>query len=249
MDISSNTLKKYIHKRLFPSTVKEKGVVEAYDLWAENYDLQPGNLMLDLDEMVFCKLLENVDITNKDVADIGCGTGRHWPVISKQNPASLTGFDVSSGMLNKLKEKYPSAHTNVITDNSLTAIDDAAYDVIISTLTIAHIENIEEAMQSWCRILKDKGDIIITDFHPDALASGGRRTFKHKNAQIVVQNFVHATNTIKELLLKNNIIVVHEDERQIDESVKSYYQNQIALHVYEKFKGFRMIYGIHFKKL
>jgi ubiquinone/menaquinone biosynthesis C-methylase UbiE len=194
-------------------------------------------------------LLGNVDIANKHVADIGCGTGRHWPVISKQNPASLTGFDVSPGMLNKLKEKYPSAHTNVIMDNSFSAIDDASYDVIISTLTIAHIENIEEAMQSWCRILKGKGDIIITDFHPDALASGGRRTFKHKNAQIAVQNFVHATNTIKELLLKNNIIVVHEDERQIDESVKSYYQNQNALHVYEKFKGFRMIYGIHFKKL
>jgi ubiquinone/menaquinone biosynthesis C-methylase UbiE len=244
-----STVKKYINKHVFRSTIKEKDVVEAYDLWAANYDSQPGNLMLDLDEMVFSKLLENVDITKKHVADIGCGTGRHWPVISKLNPASLTGFDVSIGMLNKLKEKYPPAITHEITDNKFSDIADASYDVIISTLTVAHIENIEEALQAWCRILKDKGEIIITDFHPEALASGGKRTFKHKNTHIAVKNFVHSTNAIKELLLKNNLIVVNEDERGVDESVKSYYQKQNALHVYEKFKGFRMIYGIHFKKL
>lgn len=223
--------------------------MEAYDLWAATYDSQPGNLMLDLDESIFCKLLGNIDIAGKHVADIGCGTGRHWPVISKQNPASLTGFDVSAGMLKKLKEKYPLALTHEIVDNNFSTINDASFDVIVSTLTIAHIENIEEAMQAWCRMLNDDGEIIITDFHPDALASGGKRTFKHKNAQISVQNFIHPINTIKQLLLKKNFVAVHEEARRVDESVKNYYEKKDALHVYEKFKGFRIIYGIHFKKL
>ncbi len=242
------TLKKYIHKRIFPSAILEKGVVEAYDIWAEDYDSQPGNLMLDFDELVFSELLDGIDIKNKQIADIGCGTGRHWPKILKEDTVSLTGFDVSPGMLHKLKEKFPAAETSTITDNYFSAIEDETYDLIISTLTVAHIENIEEALLAWQRILKNKGDIIITDFHPDALAFGGKRTFKHKNGRIAVKNFVHSTDTIKEILFKADFKLINAVEKRVDETVKHYYQQQNALHVYDKFKGFPIIYGMHFRR-
>jgi ubiquinone/menaquinone biosynthesis C-methylase UbiE len=151
-------------------------------------------------------------------------------------------------MLNKLKEKFPTAKTHVIRDNHFLATDDDVYDVILSTLTVAHIESIEEALKAWSRILKTKGDIIITDFHPDALASGGKRTFRHQKKHIAVQNFVHLTSTIREILLNEGFHVVNEDEIKVDETVKHYYQEQNALHVYEKFKGFPIIYGMHFRR-
>lgn len=242
------TLKKYIKQYAFSPPVKEKEVVEAYDLWSENYDSQPGNLMLDLDESLFSKLLKQVDLKEKLVADIGCGTGRHWAKILKELPAGLTGFDVSPGMLGKLKEKFPAAHTRLITDNRFSPIEDHSYDVIVSTLTVAHIDNIEEALEAWCRMLKYKGDIIVTDFHPDALAFGGKRTFSHQKTQIAVRNFVHSTNTIKEILLRNDFCLICEDERIIDEQVKHYYTEKNANHVYEKFKGFPIIYGMHLRR-
>jgi ubiquinone/menaquinone biosynthesis C-methylase UbiE len=242
------TLKKYIKKHIFPSSIKERGVVEAYDLWSANYDAQPGNLMLDLDELLFSKLLNDIGLKDKQVADIGCGTGRHWPKIFEKKPGSLTGFDVSIGMLNKLKEKFPTAKTHVIRDNHFLATDDDVYDVILSTLTVAHIESIEEALEAWSRILKTKGDIIITDFHPDALASGGKRTFRHQKKHIAVENFVHPTNIIRKILLNDGFHVVNEKEIKVDETVKHYYEEQNALHVYEKFKGFPIIYGMHFRR-
>jgi len=242
------SIKKYINKHVFASPAKEREVVEAYDLWAENYDSQPGNLMLDLDEILFAALLPNAGIKGKNVADIGCGTGRHWPKLLAQAPASLTGFDVSPGMLNKLKAKYPDAKTSVITDNNFSTVDDGTYDVIVSTLTVAHIENIEEALEAWSRILKFRGDIIITDFHPDALAFGGKRTFSHQNTQIAVKNYVHTLDRIKAILLRNNFEVVLDEEKKVDETVMHYYSEQNALHVYEKFKGFPIIYGIHFRR-
>lgn len=241
-------LKKYINRGVFSAAIKNRGVVEAYDIWAENYDLQPGNLMLDLDKVLFAGLFDTIDVTNKHIADIGCGTGRHWPEIFKKQPASLTGFDVSPGMLHKLKEKFQAAKIHTITDNRFAATGDGTYDIIVSTLTVAHIENIEEALNAWCRILKPTGDIIITDFHPDALASGGKRTFKHHNTHIAVQNFVHSTNTIKKILLNNNFFVVNQQEKKVDETVMHYYAAQNALHVYEKFKGFPIIYGMHFRR-
>lgn len=241
-------LKKYITRRVFPSAPIEKEVVEAYDLWAANYDSQPGNLMLDLDELVFSKMLGATDLENRKVADIGCGTGRHWAKILKRNPASLTGFDVSAGMLKKLNEKFPEAETRQITDNLFSTVESRTYDVVISTLTVAHIENINAALMAWCRILKDKGEIIITDFHPDILASGGKRTFRHQRSSIAVKNFIHTTGLIRQVLLSQNFRLVFHEELKIDESVKHYYQQQNALPVYEKFKDFRVIYGMHFRR-
>ena len=242
------TLKKIISKTPFCPIVTEKGPVEAYDLWSENYDVQPGNLMLDLDEQLFADLLTGVHLNNKNVADIGCGTGRHWHKILDDEPLSLTGFDVSTGMLKRLADKFPNAHTHQITDNLFTNVPDHRYDVIVSTLTVAHIKDIDEALLAWCRILKNTGDIIITDFHPNALAFGGKRTFEYHKKQVAVANFVHYVYEIEEALLKSNFHVVRKQEKIVDESVKHYYAAKNALPVYEKFKGSRIIYGIHLRR-
>jgi len=242
------TIKNYLQNKRSLSAVTEKSVVEAYDIWAENYDSQPDNLMLHLDGKLFSQLINNVDIKGKQVADIGCGTGRHWPLILSKQPASLTGFDVSGGMLKKLNEKYPQAHTHIITNNLFSVIPDETYDVIISTLTVAHIEDIDEAMQAWSRLLKSGGEIIITDFHPHTLAFGGKRTFKHNNSVMAVRNYVHPIYTIKDALSRNNFELLIQEEIQVDETMKPFYAKQNALHVYEKYKDFPVIYGIHLKK-
>ncbi|WPU91339.1 class I SAM-dependent methyltransferase [Mucilaginibacter sabulilitoris] len=242
------TIKNYLQNKLSAPAITEKSVVEAYDLWSAEYDMQPDNLMLHLDGKLFSNLISQVDVKGKQVADIGCGTGRHWPLIFSKEPADLTGFDVSGGMLEKLKQKYPAAHTRLITNNLYSDISDSAYDIIISTLTVAHIEDIEEAMQAWSRLLKSGGEIIITDFHPHTLAFGGKRTFKYNNAVMAVRNYVHPIYTIKEILLKNNFLLLKQEEVKIDESMKPFYAKQNAMHVYEKYKDFPVIYGIHLKK-
>jgi ubiquinone/menaquinone biosynthesis C-methylase UbiE len=152
-------------------------------------------------------------------------------------------------MLKKLQDKYPSAHTSLITDNLFADIPDASFDVIVSTLTVAHIENIEEAIQAWCRLLKPAGEIIITDFHPHTLAFGGKRTFKHDNAMLAVRNYVHPIYAIKDVLAKNNFELVQQEEIKIDDTMRKFYEDANAMHVYEKYHGFPVIYGIHLKRV
>jgi len=228
--------------------VVEKGSAEAYDLWAENYDNQPGNLMIDLDEQLFTGMLNNLSVTNKQVADIGCGSGRHWAKLFDRHPLSLTGFDVSEGMLNKLKEKYPQANVRHIADDLFSDVPDAGFDAIVSTLTVAHIEDIETAMKAWSRILKPNAEIVITDFHPHILAYGGKRTFKHQNKSIAVKNYVHPVYDMVELLQDQGFHLIEKRERVIDETMRHYYEAQNALPVYERYKGFHVIYGIHLKR-
>ena len=221
---------------------------ESYDIWAGSYDEQPENLMLLMDEEIFSTLLQHCDMRDKLVADIGCGTGRHWEKMLACNPSQIKGFDISPGMLQKLKQRYPWAECDQILDNHFAGVTNNNFDIIISTLTIAHIENIEEALKSWCRILKKGGEIIITDFHPDALAKGAKRTFQQQNQTISITNYPHKVEKIKLLAHNLGLEVMLEEVRTVNGEVKKYYEKKNALAVYNKFLGMPMIYGLFLKQ-
>src|ERR1019366_4937671 len=129
-------IKRYFSKQLFQ--VNNESPQVAYDIWSKNYDSQPDNLMLALDEEVFSALLNDVDINNAIIADIGCGTGRHWKKIFDKKPRKLIGFDVSEGMLTMLRQKFPVAETYHLINDELSQLQNESCDIVMSTLTIAH---------------------------------------------------------------------------------------------------------------
>ena len=235
-------------KQYLGNKSKEIDPEKGYNIWAGSYDDQPDNLMLALDEAVFSTLLKELEPTGKTVVDVGCGTGRHWKKILDTNPKQLTGYDVSEGMLNMLQQKFPQAETHQLTDNKLFKTADNSCDIIISTLTMAHIENAKDALQEWNRVLKPGGNIIITDYHPEVLKKGGQRTFKHDGKIVAVKNHIHSVEELKAIGGQLYWALERLTERKIDDSVKAYYEKQNALHVFESFKGMPVIYGLLFKK-
>jgi ubiquinone/menaquinone biosynthesis C-methylase UbiE len=216
----------------------------AYDIWAGSYDDQPDNLMLALDEALFTELLNTIKIKGISIVDVGCGTGRHWKKIMVKEPQQLTGFDVSENMLTMLQQKFPQAITHIIQNDSLQPLADNSCDLLISTLTIAHIENAAAALQEWNRVLKPGGCMIITDYHPAALEKGAKRTFKHGDTLVAIKNYVHTiadiTTTAKQLKLSSERLI----EKNINDSMRPYYEKQGALAVYEAWKGTPVIYGL-----
>jgi ubiquinone/menaquinone biosynthesis C-methylase UbiE len=226
----------------------EKAAIKAYDVWSDSYDLQPGNLMLDLDESIFSRLIKPIDLKNKNIADIGCGTGRHWQKLYEKEPGLVMGFDISPGMLQQLMRKFPNAVTQLTTDNLLKTVPDSFVDCLITTLTIAHIKNIDEAIASWSRILRNDGDLLITDFHPTSLANGGKRSFRHAGKSLTVTNYIHPLEKVKSIFIKYDLFVVQQEEINVNEDVRPYYESQNALPVYDRFIGIPIIYGLHLKK-
>lgn len=240
------SLKNYLSKRL---GAKETGPESAYDEWAASYDSQPENLMLALDEDLFSSLLNDIEIINKSVADIGCGTGRHWRKILDGSPGKLAGYDVSDGMLNMLRQKYPQAETHRLNDHNLAGLEDNSCDLVISTLTVAHIKNLEEAIQEWCRVLKHGGDMVITDYHPVALAKGATRTFNRNGKTVAIFNHIHSIEKLRKIAKQLQLVEIRLIEKQIDEPMRPFYEKQQAIQLFETWKGVPIIYGIHLKKI
>jgi len=241
-----NKLRNQLSSRLFP--LKEMEAEDAYNIWSSGYDDQPDNLMLALDEALFTGLIATVDFHNKTIVDVGCGTGRHWEKIYAKQPALIIGYDVSERMLKILKEKFPEAKTHQLKSNRLEGLENNSCDILISTLAIAHISDIENAFAEWNRVLKANGHIIITDYHPDALLKGGNRTFTHNGKLIAVKNYIHPTERIKDIADKLGFKFNTFIEKRIDERVKHFYEKQNALKVYERFMGMHIIYGTHLTK-
>jgi ubiquinone/menaquinone biosynthesis C-methylase UbiE len=220
----------------------------AYNIWASTYDKQKDNPIAYLNGCVFKDMLSPVDVEDKIVVDIGCGTGTSWEPILSKKPSKIIGYDISIEMLNRLRQKYPMATTFHFHGNALKEMKDSSCDLIVSTLVIGYIKNISVALAEWNRILKKGGQIIITDFHPVALQNGGNRSFTtHDGNLIFIKNYKHPLNKIRLLAQKMQWQETNLIERKIDESVKFFF-NDKNMHVYEKDYGSLILYGLHFKK-
>lgn len=238
-------LRRKILRKFFPPRMA--AAREAYNAWSHDYDNQPGNLMLSLDEQLFHSLIGKVNVENKVIVDVGCGTGRHWPTLLAAEPAKITGFDVSEGMLAILKEKFPGAETH-IPDGNVLLVKNESTDIVISTLTIAHIQRIDEALAEWVRILRPGGSLLITDYHPTALAGGGKRTFNSGGETIVIRNYVHPVQQLAQLAKQFGLNIIDLIEIKIDDSMRRWYEEQNSIALFEQFKGMPIIFGVLLEK-
>lgn len=241
-----STIKKTIKHWVYGP--QQTNAATGYNTWAETYDEQNDNLLVMLDEKLFTNLLDKTVMENKAVVDIGCGTGRHWKKIFDRHPKSLTGFDVSVEMLNRLKQKYPHGNVHLLKDDKLSELANASCDVIVSTLVIGYIKQLHLAFEAWNRILKKEGEIVITDFHPAALQSGASRSFRHNGKVIDIKNYIHSLDDIRLLAGKWKWNELTIQEIKVDEQVKPFYESHNRLAAYENAYGTPLIYDLHFKK-
>jgi ubiquinone/menaquinone biosynthesis C-methylase UbiE len=241
-------------RRRFSGTVKaarpELDPAAGYARWAATYDDPSPNLMLELEGEAFAGLLARVDLKDKFIIDVGCGTGRHWGRMLVGKPGRLKGYDVSPEMLSRLRRKYPKAEVSVISSKScaLPDVAPASANVIISNLVLAHVENLEPMFEEWNRVLKPGGDILLTDYHPGALASGADRTFRHDGQTIAIRNFIHPIAEVREMFGCMGWREIEFCELKVEPKHKRFYEARDALSVYERFLDTPIVYGWGLKK-
>ncbi len=121
-----------------------------YDRWSEFYDADQNPLVL-LENLHFPKLLGEVN--GLDVADIGCGTGRHALRLAELG-ARVTAMDFSAGMLQHAKDKAAGKPIRFV-EHDLSKrlpLADASFDRVICCLVLDHIGNLENF---FCELRRD----------------------------------------------------------------------------------------------
>ena len=110
-------------------------------------------------------ILKEISFTDKmHIMDFGSGTGL---LLSQIAPFvnEITAVDISESMIGILESKLESIDCNVqilkldLTKKTL----DTKFDVIISSMTIHHIENVQEIFNKLYSLLNHNGTIAIAD--------------------------------------------------------------------------------------
>ncbi len=139
--------------------------VDFFNSVAKNWDN-----MIEINETKINYLLSKLEIKEDDnILDIGTGTGVLIPFLSKLAPnGSITGVDISKGMLEVASKKFKSMH-NVYFDlvNVETENINCKYDKIILYSMYPHLENKTNTIKKLVQNnLKDNGILMIA--HSDS---------------------------------------------------------------------------------
>jgi ubiquinone/menaquinone biosynthesis C-methylase UbiE len=216
---------------------------EAFDLWSATYDDQVDNPLFPLDDELTEHLLANVPLEGKVIVDVGCGSGRRWPRLLSDRPERLIGYDASAGMLGRLRSKFPSAEAHRVTDHRLRSTPDRSCDLLISTLTLGYIADVEGAFEEWERVLKPGGDVILTDLHPDA-ATSEARSFRQNNRTIAIRHLSRSLPSITAAAKRSGLEAVRTEYVLVDQSGKAAYEAANPLAPKRAHEGSAVMFGM-----
>ena len=132
-------------------------------IWGPGY-LSPGGP----DEVA--RLLEGLDLSNKAVLDIGCGSGGITVSLAKDYGAkSVVGIDVEATVCDTARRRVIEADLNEHIDIRQVnpgpfEFDDDHFDFVFSKDSIIHIPNKETLANEAFRILKPSGWFVASDW-------------------------------------------------------------------------------------
>ena len=133
---------------------KEK-VIAFFDSLAEKWDgMQVRN------EHILEAVLDFAGVfKGAEVLDVACGTGVLFPDYFKRGVKSITGIDISPGMLALAGEKFPDA--KLICADAEEYDFEESYDVIMIYNAFPHFSNPERLFENLTRALKEGGRLTV----------------------------------------------------------------------------------------
>ena len=148
---------------------------DGYDRWAPIYDAE-DNPLIQLEEAHVRRLLG--DVAALEVADIGCGTGRHARPLALAG-ARVTAVDFSEEMLRRARTK-PGAETIRFVRHDLQEalpFPDGSFDRVVCCLVVEHIANLTDFFRELRRICRPAGFVVVSGLHPAMLLRGIQARF------------------------------------------------------------------------
>jgi len=139
-------------------------IADIYTTKVDN-DLSYNNLY---ERPYMLSIFENFE--NKNVLDVGCGTG-FYSFYALQQKANIIAVDASQKMLDFIAESDEAKKIKLFRadlKDGLPFIESDSQDIIICSLVLHYIENWETIITDFYRILKTNGKLYVSTHHPFA---------------------------------------------------------------------------------
>lgn len=164
-------------------------ISKAYDNWANQYDSNQ-NKTRDLDQYATKTVLSKYGFNS--VLELGCGTGKNTAFLLTK-ASKIVGIDFSQGMLEKAREKFSSSTVDFRVGDLKREwnVQDESFDLVTSSLTLEHIEDIGHIFAQAYRKLVSEGIFFISELHPIKQYTGSKARYETENGTEVLEVYVH----------------------------------------------------------
>lgn len=187
------------HPTQFVASASEQKLesCRAFDGLAESYDAQL-NPLLALEQRYLERLLPHLD--DRNVLDVGCGSGRWLTALSQKRPRGLIGLDLSTHMLEVARQKKLHGVELLHRSCTDTRLPGRSVDLILSSFVLSHIGDLRRAAAEFTRIARPGCDLFVSDMHPGTQHRlGWKRTFRDGSGVVEFESFPRDPNRIAAL--------------------------------------------------
>ncbi len=108
---------------------------------------------------------------NKDVLEVGCGTGL---ILDKIQPVAgrAVGIDLSDGMLEGARKRGLEVYKS---DACSLPFEDETFDLVYSFKVLAHVEDIDTALAEMSRVTRPGGKLVLEFYNRASLRYAAKR--------------------------------------------------------------------------
>lgn len=216
---------------------------EAYPRWVPTYERENPVTALE------CELVDELSRSpqGQGLLDVGCGTGRR---ILDTRAAQAVGVDPCAEMLAAGRRTHDFGPEVRLLQGDARALPlpDGYFDLVWCRLVIGHLADCGAAFRELSRVTAAGGQVVVTDFHPDAYAAGLRRTFRDGDEVLEVEHHAHTLDGLVAVGASVGLRLTASAERAIGPSVRGYYDRAEKNELYAQHRDQPVVFGLAFTR-
>lgn len=152
---------------------------DAYERWAPLYPPIAHNPLMRAEQEAMLRLWPTV--VGRLTLDLACGSGRYSRVLRAARADEVIAVDFCEPMLAQVGDAH-----RVCASMMRLPFAGGAFDTVVSGLAVGHATGIAAWMSEVARVLRGKGTLLYSDFHPQAARAGLPRSFKDVSGRSVI---------------------------------------------------------------
>jgi cytosine/adenosine deaminase-related metal-dependent hydrolase/ubiquinone/menaquinone biosynthesis C-methylase UbiE len=218
---------------------------EGYRRWSANYDSQP-NPMLSLEQRYLESLLP--PIKDREIVDLGCGTGRWLDKLSLRSPRSSIGIDSSVPMLSRASAKLGQKAVLLYGNCERLPLVAESTDIILCSFVLGYVLDLDRFAEEVHRIGRAGADVFITDLHPETQRKlGWQRGFREGDLRVEVETCWRPLSSIFSAFEQRQFTPVAFVEPTFGAPEFAILRSTGKSHLIDELSGHPAIYILHLK--